>query len=342
MHALPFICCRPLYRVATGLTDMGLAGLTGDAGRQHQTLRAAVRTLAKAILTHRNKAALRHADETFWRVQAYHEKGRSSCAWLWTSVSDAAVYDHIDPSRSAEVTMKLFGSTKGIVALVCNRLSTYKRLARELDGKVILQWCWRTKGACPSTARPGMCGPQALVPGMEQIAEIYRLNDARTEHDDCARALEHQTPVFDAAQAKLKKVGDALFAVAEAELGGLSDRARRAKSLRSLLNHREGLCVSVGKPFVPPDNNRAQLALCGAVIGRRSCFGSDSGKDSGFTARMSSAAGTLAINGIAVPRWMEQWLAACTENDGKPPDELASWLPWSMREERRHEHAAPE
>ena len=53
----------------------------------------------------------------------------------------------------------------------------------------------------------------------------------------------------------------------EAEVVGLTDRARRAKPLRSLLNHREGLCVFVDKPFVPMDNNRAELALRGAVIG---------------------------------------------------------------------------
>ena len=36
----------------------------------------------------------------------------------------------------------MFASVKDDVVLVCDRLSTYKRLARELDGKVILQWCW--------------------------------------------------------------------------------------------------------------------------------------------------------------------------------------------------------
>ena len=84
-------------------------------------------TLAEVILAHQNEAAPRHADETSWRVQAYRERGRSSRAWLWISVSDDAVYFHIDPSRSAEVAMKLFGSVKDTVVLVCDRLSTYTR-----------------------------------------------------------------------------------------------------------------------------------------------------------------------------------------------------------------------
>ena len=57
--------------------------------------------------------------------------------------------------------MKLFGSTRGTVVLVCDRLSTYKKLARELAGRVILQW--RIKGARSSTARPGVCGSGAGV-----------------------------------------------------------------------------------------------------------------------------------------------------------------------------------
>ena len=98
--------------------------------------------LAVAILAHQNTAPLRHADETGWRVQAYRERGRSSRARLWTSVSQDAVYYLIDPSRSAEVAKRLFASVEGTVILVCDRYSSYKSLARQLDGKVILQWCW--------------------------------------------------------------------------------------------------------------------------------------------------------------------------------------------------------
>ena len=170
---------------------------------------------------------------------------------------------------------------------------------------------------------------------IKRIAEIYRL-----KHYARARPLERQTPAFDAAQAKLKKTVDELFAAAEAELEGLSAKAHRAKPLRSLLNHREGLCVFVDKPFVPPDNNRGELSLRAAVIGRLLSHGSDSVKGAGLTATMYSVAGTLAINGIDVRRWLKEWLTACAENGGKPPAGLSPWLPWSMSEERRRELTA--
>ena len=336
-----FVCCRPLHRVAAWLADMGLAISPGTLADSIKRFVPLFEPLAEAILAHQNEAALRHADETSWRVQAYREKGRSSRAWLWTSVSDDAVYFHIDPSRSAEVAMKLFGSVKDIVVLVCDRFSAYKKLARELCGKVILQWCWAHQRRSFIDCAAGRVRLRRWCQRwIERIAEIYRLNDARLKHYDRAHPLERQTPAFDAAQAKLKKTVDELFADAETELAGLTDRARRAKPLRSLLNHREGLCVFVDKPFVPMDNNRGELALRAAVIGRRLSFGSDSEKGAGFTATMYSVAGTLAINGIDVRRWLQEWLTACAENGGKPPDDLSPWLPWSMSEERRRELAA--
>ena len=335
-----FVCCRPLHRVAAWLADMGLTVSPGTLADSVKRLVPLFEPLAKAILAHQNKTTLRHADETTWRVQALREKGRSSRAWLWTSVSGDAVYFQIDPSRSAEVAMKLFGSVEGIVVLVCDRLSTYKRLARELGGKIILQWCWaHQRRSFIDCAAGHVRLTRWCQVWIGRIAEIYRLNGARLEHYD--PGLEHQTPAFHKAQGALRQAVDSLFADAEAELAGLSAKALRAKPLRSLVNHRAGLSVFVDRPQVPPDNNRAELALRGAVIGRRLSFGSDSETGAEFTAVMYSVAGTLAMNGIDVRRWLEAWLTACAKNGSKPPDDLSPWLPWSMSEGRRRAFTAP-
>ena len=79
-----FVCCRPLHRVAAWLADMGLAISPGTLADSIKRFVPLFEPLAEAILAHQNEAALRHADETSWRVQAYREKGRSSRAWLWT------------------------------------------------------------------------------------------------------------------------------------------------------------------------------------------------------------------------------------------------------------------
>ena len=89
------------------------------------------------------------------------------------------------------------------------------------------------------------------------------------------------------------------------------------------------------------DNNFAERAFRGAVIGRRLSFGSDSEDGAKFTAMMYSVVGTLAMNGIDVRRWLEAWLKACAKNGGKPPDDLSPWLPWSMSGARRRKFTAP-
>ena len=132
-----------------------------------------------------------------------------------------------------------------------------------------------------------------------------------------------------------------LFADAEQELAALPAGARETKALRSLLNHRSGLSVFVDRPQVPIDNNAAERALRGPVIGRRLSFGSDSETGARFTALMYSVVATLKTNGIDVRRWLEAWLEACAKNGGRPADVPSSWLPWPMSEERRRALMAP-
>ena len=75
------------------------------------------------------------------------------------------------------------------------------------------------------------------------------------------------------------------------------------------------------------DNNAAERALRGPVIGRRLSFGSDSETGARFTAMMYSLLGTLAPGGIDLLHWLEAWLAACAERGGRAPDDLSPWLP---------------
>ena len=174
---------------------------------------------------------------------------------------------------------------------------------------------------------------------IERIASIYRLNEARLAQYD--PHLMRQTTAFAVAQDALKEALDSLFAAAERELAALLAPAREGKALRSLVNHREGLSRFVDHPQVCMDNNAAERALRGPVIGRRLSFGSDSETGARFTAMMYSVVGTLAANGIKVQHWLQAWLGACAANGGRPPDDMSSWLPWSMSDDRKRTLMAP-
>ena len=335
-----YACFRPLNRVAAWLSDQGLPISAGTLGGGAHRFTPLFEPLAGVILERQNESPLRHGDETTWRIQSLREQGRSSRAWLWASLSADSVYFHIDPSRSAGVAMKLFGAAGRHTVLVCDRYSACKKLARELDGAVILSYCWahqrRTIIDCAA-------GEERLTPWGERwigrIALLYRLNDARLAHYD--PVLERPGAAFNRAQAVLRKALDSLFAQAARELAALPAQAPEGKALRSLLNHREGLSVFVERPWVPMDNNFAERLLRGPVIGRRLSFGSVSEAGAGFTATMYSVLGTLSLNGIDPLRWLEAWLTACAGNGGRAPGDLSAWLPWSMSAERRRALTAP-
>ena len=135
-------CLRPVHRVAAWMSGQGLAVSPGTLANSLKRFVPLFEPLAEAILAHQNQAALRHADETTWRVQELRGEHRSSRAWLWTSVSSDAVCFHIDPSRSAEAAHKLFAEALIYTVIVCDRYSAYKRLVGMLGGLVTLAFCW--------------------------------------------------------------------------------------------------------------------------------------------------------------------------------------------------------
>ena len=334
-----YACFRTLNGVAAWMSERGLAISPGTLANSRKRFVPLFETLYEAILAHQNTAALRHADETSWRVQELRGEDRSSRAWLWTSVSSDAVFFHIDPSRSAEAALKLFAEARPGTIIVCDRYSAYKRLVRLLGDKAILAYCWSHQRRDFIEAAAGQERlTQWCQEWIERIAEIFRLNEARLEHYDPGR--KRQTAAFRKATRELKKALDGLFAHAGAELAALPKHAREGKALRSLLNHREGLCVFVDHPQVPLTNNLAERILRAPAIGRGLSFGSDSEKGAEFTAIMYSVIGTLSMNGIDVLRWLEAWLKACAENGRQPPEDLEPWLPWSMSEKRKREFMA--
>ena len=335
-----YACFRPLNRVSAWLSDQGLPVSAGTLGDSVPRFVPLFEPLGEAIRAHRNEAGLRHADETTWRVQALRESGRSARAWLWISVGDDAAYFHIDPSRSAEAAQKLFDGALLRTVVVCDRYSAYKKLARLHEGRLTLAWCWSHMRRDFIDCAAGQVRlTRWCRRWIGRIASIYRLNKARLAHHDTGP--KRRTAAFDAAQAALEAALDSLFSEAERELAGLPDEAREGRPLRSLVNDREGLSVFVDRPRVPLDNNLAERLLRGPAIGRRLSFGSDSESGAKFTALMYSVIGTLTLTRIDVPRWLEAWLAGCAGNGGRPPDDTAPWLPWSMDDARRRELAAP-
>ena len=335
-----YACLRPLHRVSGWLGDQGLPVAAGTLANSTPRFVPLFEPLAEAIRAHQADAALRHADETGWRVQELRGEGRSGRAWLWASVNEDSACFHIDASRSAEAALRLLGELAPDTVIVSDRYSVYKKLERLLGGLIVLSWCWAHQRRDVIDCAAGQPHLAAWCRAwLERIATIYRLNKARLSHYD--PALASQSAEFDRAQVALVAALDSLFERAERQLAGLPHDVREGRALRSLVNHREGLSVFVDRPQIPMDNNLVERILRGPVIGRRLSFGSDSLTGAKLAALMYSTVATLILNRIDVLRWLEAWLGACAHNGGRPPEDLSPWLPWSMEPARRLELAAP-
>ena len=89
------------------------------------------------------------------------------------------------------------------------------------------------------------------------------------------------------------------------------------------------------------NNNTAERALRGAVIGRKTSFGSGSEQGARPTALRYSVYRTLKLWGLNYNAWTLDYLDACARNGARAPEDLAPWLPWAMDENRRAQLSQP-
>ena len=331
-----YACHRPLNRVAAWMQAHGLPMSAGTLGDSLTRLTVLFAPLSEGILDRLKGAGTLHGDETGWRVQSLKSVRGASRAWLWCAVSRDAVWFRVDARRNTEAAARLFAGVAPGTVLVCDAFAAYKKLARDLDGRVTLAWCWvhvRRKFIEAATGNDTLEAWENRW--LKRMARLFHLNTVRLKHDNPTVELDRQSRKFAIAQRQMQSAVARLFALAHKECAGPAGPDRRAKALASLIRHRDGLCVFVDQPHIAMDNNRAERILRGAVIARKLSFGSDSLEGALFSAMMYGVIETVRMNGIDVRRWLEDWLSACAGNGGQPPDDLAPWLPWLMDEDRR-------
>src|SRR4051794_41308856 len=108
----------------------------------------------------------------------------------------------------------------------------------------------------------------------------------------------------------------------------------RRKVLESQREHWGGLTVFVDHPEVPMDNNAAERAERGPVVGRKNYYGSGAVWAGQLAAVMFSVLETLRLWGLNPRQWLTSYLTACAENGGGAPPEAepSRRLPWAMAE----------
>jgi transposase len=322
-----YLFYRPTYRLLADLQTQGLDLPLGTITDGLQRLLPLFEPVYEALAAHSRQQPLWHGDETRWQVFATVE-GKVGFRWyLWVVHAAEVVVFILAQGRAHDVPEDHLGPDAAGI-LVVDRYKAYQAMDQVKRGVIVLAFCWaHVRRDFLTVARTWPDQDGWALDWVGRIGAVYQLNDARL-------AVREQAAAFAAADARLRDAVTALAAQGAAELAVPEVHPARRKVLESLGNHWTGLTVFVEHPEVPMDNNTAERAQRGPVVGRKNYYGSGAVWAGQLAALLFSLLQTLCLWNLNPRLWMTAYLTACAELGGAPP-EVERWLPWNLSAEAR-------
>jgi transposase len=161
---------------------------------------------------------------------------------------------------------------------------------------------------------------------VKQIDLLYHLNNHRVD------VLE-DPGAFAEADTQLREAVAQLEQQRDEQLGDTQLLTVRRNVLTSLKAHWEGLLIFVDHPDVPMDNNAAERALRGPVVGRKNFYGSGACWSGQLAVMAFSVFQTLLLWQVNPQTWLERFFRACAEHGGTSLEDVSEFLPWNMSAE---------
>ncbi len=323
-----YLCYRPTYRLLADLRTHGLDLALGTLTDGLQRLVPLFEPLYEALIVRSRQQALWHADETRWLVFAMFE-GKVGYRWyLWVFHTREVAVFVLAAGRAHDVPEEHLGpDAHG--TMVVDRYKAYQVIEQVKGGQIVLAFCWaHVRRDFKAAARTWPAQESWALAWLEGIGKIYALNDARLQ-------VRHEPAAFAAADAALRAGVTALGIQGETELTDPHIHPARRKVLESLGAHWTGLTVFVEHPEVPMDNNTAERAQRGPVVGRKNYYGSGAVWAGRLAAMMFSLFQTLSLWDINPRLWLTAYLEACAAADGKTPADFEHFLPWNLSDDCR-------
>ena len=330
-----YLLYRPTYRLLEDLSTHGLHLSQGTLTDGLQRLAPLFAPLLQALIERSRSADHWHADETRWYVfePTAEHAGYRWC--LWVFFCREAVVFTLDPTRAARVAKEHFrGVSAGTVS--ADRFSSYKRLAK--DTPLVIAYCWaHVRRDFIAIGEHYQDQQEWAEQWLNDIAELYHVNDQRL-------AVRTDPAQYAAAEADLRAAVAAMQARRERELAQPHLHHAREKALTSLGEHWSGLILFVEHPEIPLDNNQAERALRGPVVGRKNYYGSGARWSGELTAALFSLFHTLEQWQLNPRTWLTEYLTACAAAGGRVPADVERFLPWNRADAQapRAPPAAPQ
>jgi transposase len=323
-----YLSYRPTYRLLADLKTRDLDLAPGTVTAAVQRLLPLFEPVYEALADHSRRQPLWHGDETRWRVFATVE-GKVGFRWyLWVFHSEEVVVFVLAQGRAHDVPEQYLGpQAEGV--LVVDRYKAYQAIDQVKTGLIVLAFCWaHVRRDFLTVARTWPDQEGWALGWVERIGQIYRRNDERL-------AVREEPALFTAADAQLRAAVAALEAQGASEWADPALHPARRKVLESLGDHWTGLTVFVEHPEVPMDNNTAERAQRGPVVGRKNYYGSGAVWAGRLAAMMFSLLQTLCLWQLNPRSWLTAYLTACAEAGGEVPEDVERFLPWNLSDGER-------
>jgi transposase len=327
-----FVLARPAHRIAAALSFDGLEVADGTLAGVFAALGPLLAPLAAAISERNAAAGHLHADESRWNVFAAVEGKDSHRWWLWVFAGPDTTVFRIAPSRSLAVLREHLGIRAGDGELPGGR-----RLLLSSDFYSVYQsfgttegvdnlWCWahirryfvRAGDACPKQLRSW------ADEWCERIGALYEA------HAEMAAAAPGSGERRWAA-AKFSAALNGIDADRREEAARPRLHPAAAKVLATLDREWEGLARHKEFPELPLDNNTAERAVRGPVVGRKNYYGSGSVASADLAGAAWTITATAAMARISPLAYLRDYLDACAQAGGRAPEgaALARFFPWA-------------
>jgi len=301
----------PLERQARA---MGRAGLHVDSQTLWDQIEALARHLEptyEALCSQVLDADVVFADETFWRN---HEGKDTSKWWTWCVASDEIATYRMLSSRSKKAAGTVLEGFEGVA--MTDGYGAYQALERAVPD-LHLAHCWahvRRKFLEGEDAYPEL-GKHAV----KQIGELFgieqQLPQLRPGADDDERdgILELRGRLR---QEKSKPIVKDLLEWALEHRGRVLPRSKMGKAIDYMLKLWEGLTRFLDDPRIPLDNNAAERALRGVVVGRKNHYGSRSKRGTEVAALFYTLFETAKLSQIDPRAYVTQAATRAIQNPG--------------------------
>ena len=216
------------------------------------------------------RAPLLHADETRWPL--LNGKAKKGSWTIWGRSTPEIAHYTILSSKSAKAGRRLFSGFDGIV--VVDGYAVYTKLAGETaarDGpKMHLVNCWAHALRKFTDIEDNF--PAACQQITRWISDLYKI-EARVPGpfpgNEAAQSLRLRLR-----REESKPLLEEIHAWAHNEIG--LPRSDLGRAVKYMLKRWKALTRFVDNPLIPLDNNAAERALRGPVVGRKNHYGSKS------------------------------------------------------------------